>query len=276
MNRSQHASTDHQPVKSGCQSEITQQVFRSTPLAGSATTTTLSRWATPAPPRGWQPAAPRTLAVSRTPHPRSLSLVLSVSRPRSPRVHRCGPTSPCTSPKIHSIAPASSIQARSPGLEAKRRLTNNSATTASSVSACAPRPRNSLFIRSSFSHLAGEARRRNAMRSWSRRAASISLRLTEHSDSIAMALSLTPSYFGKDPWHCREVSRQHFGKEIVHREELSKRVRFMSADFPRQKFGERSHEETLHQERCARKAAWDFAKIFTSSRIRENYVLSST
>ena len=27
-------------------------------------------------------------------------------------------------------------------------------------------------------------------------------------------------------------------------------------------------EETLHQERCARKAAWDLAKIFTSSRIR--------
>ena len=26
------------------------------------------------------------------------------------------------------------------------------------------------------------------------------------------------------------------------------------------KFGERSHEETLHQERCARKAAWDLAK----------------
>ena len=34
------------------------------------------------------------------------------------------------------------------------------------------------------------------------------------------------------------------------------------------KFGERSHEETLHQERCARKAVWDLAKIFTSSRIR--------
>ena len=35
------------------------------------------------------------------------------------------------------------------------------------------------------------------------------------------------------------------------------------------KFGERSREETLHWERCARKAAWDLAKkIFTSSRIR--------
>ena len=29
----------------------------------------------------------------------------------------------------------------------------------------------------------------------------------------------------------------------------------------RQKFGERSHEETLHQGRCARKAAWDVTKI---------------
>ena len=34
------------------------------------------------------------------------------------------------------------------------------------------------------------------------------------------------------------------------------------------KFEERSHEETLIQERCARKAAWDLAKIFTSSRTR--------
>ena len=33
------------------------------------------------------------------------------------------------------------------------------------------------------------------------------------------------------------------------------------------KFGERSHEETLHQERCARRVALDSAKIFTSSRI---------
>ena len=30
------------------------------------------------------------------------------------------------------------------------------------------------------------------------------------------------------------------------------------------KFGERSHEETLHQERCARKAAWDLGKTFTT------------
>ena len=34
------------------------------------------------------------------------------------------------------------------------------------------------------------------------------------------------------------------------------------------KFEERSYDETLTQERCARKAAWDLAKIFRSSRIR--------
>ena len=34
------------------------------------------------------------------------------------------------------------------------------------------------------------------------------------------------------------------------------------------KFEERSHEETLHQEGCARRAAWALAKICTSSRIR--------
>ena len=35
------------------------------------------------------------------------------------------------------------------------------------------------------------------------------------------------------------------------------------------KFEERSYEETLHKERCTRKAAWDLAKkTFTRSRIR--------
>ena len=34
------------------------------------------------------------------------------------------------------------------------------------------------------------------------------------------------------------------------------------------KFKNRSHEETLQQERCARKAAWNLANIFLSSRIR--------
>ena len=34
------------------------------------------------------------------------------------------------------------------------------------------------------------------------------------------------------------------------------------------KIRERSHEETLHQKRCARREAWDLSKIFTSSRMR--------
>ena len=34
----------------------------------------------------------------------------------------------------------------------------------------------------------------------------------------------------------------------------------MSVVLARQKFGERSHKETLHQEGCARKAAWDLAR----------------
>ena len=34
------------------------------------------------------------------------------------------------------------------------------------------------------------------------------------------------------------------------------------------KFEERSHEETLHQEGCARSAAWDLANILTSTRMR--------
>ena len=39
-------------------------------------------------------------------------------------------------------------------------------------------------------------------------------------------------------------------------------------------FGKRSHEETLHQERCARKAAWDLAKFFylQPQECRESYV----
>ena len=49
------------------------------------------------------------------------------------------------------------------------------------------------------------------------------------------------------------------GKESVRREVLSKSVRLMSVALA-QKFEERSHEETLHQERCARKEAWDLAK----------------
>ena len=48
-----------------------------------------------------------------------------------------------------------------------------------------------------------------------------------------------------------------FGKERVHREELSKSVNLMSVV-----------QETLTQEGCARRAAWDLPKQFTSSRMR--------
>ena len=34
------------------------------------------------------------------------------------------------------------------------------------------------------------------------------------------------------------------------------------------KFGKRSHEDTFHQERCARRGAWDLANMNTSSRMR--------
>ena len=54
-----------------------------------------------------------------------------------------------------------------------RRLTNNSAAAASSVSACAPCPLNSLLIRSSFNPLDGIPRHHNAVRSSSRRVASL-------------------------------------------------------------------------------------------------------
>ena len=50
-----------------------------------------------------------------------------------------------------------------------------------------------------------------------------------------------------------------FAEERVHREELSKRVRTMSVVLARQNLG-KDHMRTLHQERCARKAAWNLAK----------------
>ena len=52
-------------------------------------------------------------------------------------------------------------------------------------------------------------------------------------------------------------TKLEFGKEREHRQELSK-----SAPYERSpcapEFGERSHEETLHQERCARKGSVGF------------------
>ena len=51
-----------------------------------------------------------------------------------------------------------------------------------------------------------------------------------------------------------------FGKERVNREELSRSVKFMGVVLARQRFEERSQEETSHQERCARRVAWDLGK----------------
>ena len=68
---------------------------------------------------------------------------------------------------------------------------------------------NSLLIRSSFSPLGGKPRRRNTMRSSSRRAASISLRLVEHSDSLAMTFSLKSPHISGDPGHSRVVVSRH-------------------------------------------------------------------
>ena len=64
----------------------------------------------------------------------------------------------------------------------------------------------------------------------------------------------TPSNSPKAPG-----TKVKFGKGRVYREELSKSVRTMSVVVA-PKFEERSHEETLHPEGCARKAAWDLAK----------------
>ena len=61
----------------------------------------------------------------------------------------------------------------------------------------------------------------------------------------------------------RARGTKKIGKERVHREALSQNERSPCAPI----FGERSHEETLHQERRARRVAWDLAKIFTSSRM---------
>ena len=74
----------------------------------------------------------------------------------------------------------------------------------------------------------------------------------------------------------KHTTKLKFGKERVHREELSNSVRLMSVVLCAPKFGKRSHEETLHQERCARKAAWDLAKSICKLKIfGQSYVLHS-
>ena len=126
--------------------EITQQLFLSTPSAGKATTTMLYL--------SYSCLAPRLVTCSsshrgcfpRTPHPRLFSLVPSVSRPRSHRVHLCGPTSPFAPQRCTRLHQHRSVKARPSSLEPKRGLTNNSASAASSVSVFAPCPRISLLV----------------------------------------------------------------------------------------------------------------------------------
>ena len=181
-----------------CNSEITATVLR-TPSTRRISTTRLLLPRTEA--RNLQLLAP--LLFSRKRHPTSFSLMLRrlTSEIAPPRLHRCGPTSPCTPQR--STAPASSVKARPPGLEPKRRLTNNSAAAASSVNACAPHPGNSLSIRSSFNPLVDKPRRHDTTRNSSRMVACMILGLAEHSESVTMAFSLTPSYFGEDPFEWR-------------------------------------------------------------------------
>ena len=61
--------------------------------------------------------------------------------------------------------------------------------------------------------------------------------------------------FSKGTWHQLKIrERKGPSRGIIQKREPHER----SPSAP--KFGERSHEEALHQERCARRAAWDFAK----------------
>ena len=53
--------------------------------------------------------------------------------------------------------------------------------------------------------------------------------------------------------------KSKIGKERVDHEELSKSVNLMSVVFCPPKFEKKSHEETLHQEGCTRRVAWDLA-----------------
>ena len=80
----------------------------------------------------------------------------------------------------------------------------------------------------------------------------------------------SPFYVKKENWDQNAPSnsprapgtKSKFGKERVHREELSKKCEHHWVVPCAPKFGERSHEETLQEERCARRVAWDQANIF--------------
>ena len=76
---------------------------------------------------------------------------------------------------------------------------------------------------------------------------------------------ITPSSCSKGTWN----TQLKFGKASgPSARNYPKNVRLMSKVLAHQKFGERSREETLHQERCARRIARDLATIITNSRMR--------
>ena len=71
----------------------------------------------------------------------------------------------------------------------------------------------------------------------------------------------------------RQILRRHLapkktGKERVHREKLFQSVLLISVVLARQNSGKDHMRTPLDQEGCARRGAWDLAKIFTSSRMR--------
>ena len=77
----------------------------------------------------------------------------------------------------------------------------------------------------------------------------------------------TPSNSSRAPG-----TKKKKGQKGVHRKEV-KKVWTSWAWSLRANFRERSHEETVHQERCARWVAWDLAKLLQTQECRQNYVL---
>ena len=139
-----------------------------------------------------QPAAPRTLAV----FPNASS---KVAQPCARRLtHEIAPRPlfwtdfHLHASTIQPVAPASSVKARPPGLEPTRRLTKKQRLFRQCLRALpAQQSRYHVFLQPPCCN----PRRRNTLRSSFRRVASISLRLAEHSDSVTMAFSQTPSCF---------------------------------------------------------------------------------
>ena len=71
-------------------------------------------------------------------------------------------------------------------------------------------------------------------------------------------------------------SKSKFGKERGPSRGLIQKCALHERGACSPKFEERAHEETLHQEICARKASWDLAKnIYKLKNFDKNYILSS-